>query len=276
MQKVKIVISLFIVTFLVFACTTKGVKKPSFDYCGREVTLSKDIIQGTLGKPVQLTNTFSSEDSEVIACLTCRNLTGEHGLRWEWYDPDGDLYLTTGNYPLSTASGKYRREVTAWHKLSIKGEKAANLTGDWLVKVFFDGVPLASKSFKIEERYDLMKIIKNMQPVAEDKNKYAFIIGIEKYGDTVPAALYAKRDALLMKEYFKRLYGVPVGNIFTLINEEATLARIKDYIVGKDKLRPRLAPKDTLYVYYSGHGGAEGSKEQPPVAYLIAQDSNPN
>lgn len=268
-----------ILSFLLFSCyITKEVKKlPSFDNCEGKVILAKGVQRDpikNIGTPVETTNTFSTEDNEVAAYLECKNLSGEHKLKWEWYDSNGNLYLSTGDYLLTTAKEKYRKEVKAWHKLSIRGEKVANYPGDWQVKVYFDGELIASRGFKIEREPDLLDIVKSVPPIPSDKNKWALIVGIEKYTETIPA-LFAERDAILMKEFFKKLHGVPDSNIFTLINEKATLGTIKDYIENKLHF---LTFKDTLYFYYSGHGGSERIGTDKPdegIPYLILHDSNP-
>lgn len=236
--------------------------------------LSKGIEKGAIGMPVEPTTTFSTEDKEVIAYLKCSNLTGEHKLRWEWYDPNGKLYLSTGNYPLYTSSGKYVKEATAWHRLAIRDEKATGYPGDWRVEVYLDGERMVSQNFKIEGKPDLINVVRNAPQSPADKNKWAFIIGIEKYGKAVPA-LFAERDASLMKEYFVKFYGVPEDHIITLLNEKATLGNIKDAV--EDSLQ-FLTPENTLYFYYSGHGAAKRISEYRPdegIPYLLPHDGNP-
>ena len=116
-----------------------------------DLTLSKEIeVDAFSAVPKNPTTTFSAKDREVFAFLKLENLWGVHTLRWEWLEPDGNLYYSTEDYPIKSAEGKYLREITAWHKLSIRGEEAGNLAGDWTVKIFFDKEVLASKNFRIE------------------------------------------------------------------------------------------------------------------------------
>lgn len=253
-------------SFLLFACsTTVEVKKPLPFDCVKNITLSKGIEKGAIGMPVEPTTTFSTEDKEVIAYLKCSNLTGEHKLRWEWYDPNGKLYLSTGNYPLYTSSGKYVKEATAWHRLSISGEKAVNYSGDWQVKVYLDGDTIASKGFTIEV-IDIDKPPKTAQmPNPKD---WGLIIGIESYAN-LPSVDYAKRDAHTVKEYFKRVLGVPEENIISLLDSKATKSQIEGYLKS---YIPKNVDNDTnLYVYFAGHGIPDIEKGD---AYLVPYDGD--
>ena len=150
-MKKRRILSLFLVLslFLLSCSSTREIIKPpdlKFVY----MTLSKEIEVETFNAiPKNPTTFFSPKDREVVAFLKLENLWGVHTLRWDWLEPDGNLYYSTGDYPIRSAEGKYLREVAVWHKLSIRGEAAENLMGDWTVKVFFDKEVLASKNFRI-------------------------------------------------------------------------------------------------------------------------------
>ena len=156
MRKSKASFILLILPLFIFACSsTKQVqKKPPSKFTG--VTLSKGVDDtGTIGIPLEPTTTFSTQDDEVIAHLKFENISGKHKLRWDWYDPNGNLYYSTGNFPVMTSRGKYVREATAWHRLSIQGDKAANYPGEWEVKVYFDDELLESKRFVMKAITDV-------------------------------------------------------------------------------------------------------------------------
>jgi hypothetical protein len=52
------------------------------------------------------------------------------------------------------------------------------------------------------------------------------IIGIENY-NSLPNVKFTRKDALIIKDYFVRLLGEPEENIISLIDSEATKARIE-------------------------------------------------
>ena len=99
-------------------------------------------------------------------------------------------------------------------------------------------------------------------------NAWALIIGIENYA-SIPSVDYAKKDALMVKEYFIKIFGVPEENIITLFDSDATKARLEGFL--KNYI-PKNVVKDTiLYVYFAGHGAPDIEKGD---AYLIAYDSD--
>jgi hypothetical protein len=138
------------VVFLIMACSTGSptIIKPAVTFLG--ITLSKAVDkQGDMAVPVNSTTTFSSSEKEAIAIVAIKNLHYRISLRWEWYSPDGNLYCSTGNVPVKISKKKYIREFTAWHAMTIKGDKAGTLPGAWTVKVFMDDEYLDLKRFNI-------------------------------------------------------------------------------------------------------------------------------
>ena len=203
MNKLKAASIFLLLPFFIFACgSTKEVKKPP-RLAFEEPILSKGIdYKGNKGIPINPTTTFSAEDPKVIASLNLENLSGKHTIRWDWHDPNGNLYHSTGNYPIESSKGKYIKDATAWHRVSIRGEKAADYPGDWKVNIYLDKEFIASKMFKIisEINVDELSVIaKKPNP-----NDWALIIGIENYA-SLPSVDYAKKDALMVKEYFIKI-----------------------------------------------------------------------
>lgn len=151
MNKFRQALIFLILPFFAFACSsTREIKKlPQFSF--EDPILSKAIDdKATKAIPLKRTTKFSTKDPQVIASLKLKSLSERHTLRFDWYDPDGNRYYSTGNRPIEVSRGKYLRELTAWHKLSISGEKAENYPGDWKVNIYLDNDFIASKSFKIE------------------------------------------------------------------------------------------------------------------------------
>jgi len=145
MKGFRALLVLLALAFLLFACACA----PRTRFV--EATISKGINKGTIAESVEPTSTFSTDDPEVIAHIKLENLSGKHNLKWEWYDPNGDLYYSTGNHTLRVTEGKYHKFATAWNKLFVRGEKAADLLGDWQVKLYLDNDLHASKNFRIDK-----------------------------------------------------------------------------------------------------------------------------
>lgn len=238
----------------------------------REISLNKALLakdvtnRQTDSIPEEETTVFSPEDPQALMWLKLDEVAGRHTLRWEWYDPYGKLYLTTGDYKVNT-DGKYRPYNTSWHKMAIKGEKAANLPGKWRVKVFLDERPVVSREFEIKNSFNL-KGIGQAKKVKSDRHKWAVVIGVERYRKTA-SVQFAEKDARTMRDYLTNYLGVPEENTISLINEMATKAEIE--VMIKDRLRGLMREGDTLYLYYAGHGIP--ADETP---YLLPHDGDPD
>jgi hypothetical protein len=132
------------------ACSagSSAITKPAVTFLG--VTLSKAVDKkGETAISVAPTTTFSINDKQAIALLAIKNLHFQIRLRWEWYGPDGALYYSTGNVPVKISKNKYIREFSAWHAMTIKGDKASTMPGAWIVKVYMDDEYLDMKKFDI-------------------------------------------------------------------------------------------------------------------------------
>ena len=140
---------LIVISLLLIGCSTARQVRylPSPTLTGSTLSRGIDIKDNT-AIPLNPTLTFSTEDREVIASVKLTNLTGRHLLRWDWIDPEGKLYYSTDDYPLNTPEGKYKEEVSVWHRLSIKGDRVSNYPGDWQVNVYLDDSLIVSKDFK--------------------------------------------------------------------------------------------------------------------------------
>lgn len=128
-MRIIMVISSLLSVCMAGCTTTRTPLPPNFDYCGYTVTLT-DFYK----RPVV---TVDSDDRKIIANIVCRNLTGGHSIRWDWYSPDGKLYVSKST-DIHTTDGTFSKQVDAWHALNIKGDKAESLPGRWRVKVFVD------------------------------------------------------------------------------------------------------------------------------------------
>ncbi len=221
---------------------------------------------GEVAVPIEPTTAFSTDDEQVVAFIRLENVYGRHRLRWEWYSPDGSLYYQTGDYPLEVSPGKYRKEVSLWHSISVKGEEASRKPGDWIVKVFLDDALVFFKQFTISAvEVDIDRVPRKVFP--PDPRKWGLIIGIENYS-VLPKVEYAKHDALTVREYFINVLGVPEENVITLLDNRATRSQIEGFL--KNYLKKNINGKDTmLYVYYAGHGFPDVEER---TAYLLPYD----
>jgi len=257
-----------VVIIFIFSCTSaqKKLNKPAVKL--HELTLSKSISkQSTMALPLNPTTIFTSQDTEVFALLKFENLSGKHRLKWDWYKPNGDLYLSTGNFPLTVSKGKYLKHATTWHSLVLKGDDAVNYPGTWQVKVSVDGEQVDSKSFSLAAKTSLVNLPKGRAPEPYPSD-WGLIIGIQKYAH-LPSVNYAEKDALIMREYYRRILRIPEENIIMLIGSDATRARMQGYL---EKYIPSNVGSDTtLYVYFAGHG-AHGIETGDP--YLIPYDGD--
>jgi hypothetical protein len=265
------IVTAFIVmgcTFVFVACASQQTAENAPPQKLEGIVLAKGIDHaGVLGIPLGETTDFTVEDGQVAAMLTFENFSGSHDIRWEWIDPDGQVYISTGNYPLEAGKGKYLPKVTVSHHISIKDEEAAEIPGQWSVDIFVDDEMIASKSFFVDTVADPILLPPGVaaRPYPED---WGLIIGIEAY-HRLPNVEYARKDALIVQDYFNRILGVPQENIIMLIDGDATKASIEGYL--KNYIPTNVGKDTTLYVYFAGHG-MPGAKEGEP--YLVPYDAD--
>ncbi len=117
--------------------------------------------------------------------------------------------------------------------------------------------------------------VDNDIPEAARKRPYAVgvVIGITEYANPdVPNVDYAKRDALLVREYFIHTLGIQDENIIIALDQDATKATFHRIFEGQlqNYLRPGVSE---VFVYYSGHGAPELKNSS---AYFLPYDAHPN
>jgi len=272
MKNIKEAFIFLILPLFIFACaSTKEIKKPP-QLTFEEPILSKGIeYKGTKGIPLNPSTTFSTEDPTVIASLKLRNLSEKHTLRWDWYDPSGNLYSSTGNYPIKASKGKYLREATAWHKLSIQGERAANYPGDWRVNIYLDKQFITSKAFEIKPAPSLYAMPpKKSLP---KRKSFAVVIGLSKYLHAGKSGLtnlpFADDDAREFRDTLLAL-GWDDDHIKCLINKEATQ---RDITISLESWLTKAGPDDLIVLFWAGHGFPD--PEDPEKVYFACYDTDP-
>lgn len=87
---------------------------------------------------------------------------------------------------------------------------------------------------------------------------HAMIMAIGAYHEPIPQLGGVKFDTETAKEIAHRM-GVPDSNIRVYQNEELTLPGMRKAF---DDLEARVQPDDQVFIYYSGHGGRQISREE--------------
>jgi hypothetical protein len=257
-----------LIPLLLLACATTAPKegKPKLRHVN--TTLAKGVREKReIAIPVEPTVHFSTKDEKVVAHLEFANLSGSCKLRWDWFSPDGALYLSSGDFPVDIAKDRFVQQATVWHDLNIKGDRAATLTGEWVLKVFYNNDLVDTRSFHLNPSSERIAIPEGVSRKPYPKD-WGLIIGIENYAH-LPKVEFARKDALIVRDYFERILGVPEENIVLLLDSDATKARIEGFL--QQYLPANLAPETTLYVYFAGHGAPDIDKGQP---YLVPFDGD--
>ena len=100
---------------------------------------------------------------------------------------------------------------------------------------------------------------------------FAMVMGISNYKFVRPLT-YADKDAEMFRDFLKSPAGGKLGddNIYTLLNEQATLANF--YTKGFAWLKAKKLQKgDRLFIYLSGHGDAIDEDQ----FFYLTYDCNP-
>lgn len=103
----------------------------------------------------------------------------------------------------------------------------------------------------------------------EDSNKYAVVVGIEKYSE-IPEASYAEKDASAVKDHLIAM-GFPQRNIILLTGQRATRTGIAKNL--ETWLPNNINQNSTVLFYYSGHGAPDPASGE---AYIVPFDGDPN
>ncbi len=101
----------------------------------------------------------------------------------------------------------------------------------------------------------------------EFKRSIAVILGVDKYGNSIPTLRTAVSDATTLAGLLKNEHGYEV---WLRCNEDVSLERITELL--NEELPARVSSSDRLLFYFAGHGIAINGDEGP-VGYLIPQDA---
>jgi uncharacterized caspase-like protein len=116
----------------------------------------------------------------------------------------------------------------------------------------------------------------NVTRIADRGKIWAVVVGISQYKAVQPLR-YADKDALAFYDYLTQHIGIPKEQITLLVNEHATLTSLKRTL-GTD-LKRKAGEKDTVIVYYAGHGAPEADSsagdDDGLEKYIVPYDADP-
>ena len=201
--------------------------------------------------------------------------------------PDG-AQVTADRVQLigAVASGK----GVAWVDVKVNGQVLARRQGRGM-----SGPVTESENLELSERVMLREGRNEIVVTAYDRDNlattrtviitravergkiHAVVIGISKYKG-IRSLRFADRDAAAFADYLRTNVGVPQENITLLLNDQATLVRIKS-VLGTD-LKRKASQQDTVIIYYAGHGAPEtdatSQDEDGLEKYIVPYDGDPN
>ncbi|MBU0991698.1 MAG: caspase family protein [Proteobacteria bacterium] len=185
--------------------------------------------------PRDVTDIFTSDDSEIVSHIRYADLSGNHNFKWEWCTPDGALYYVTKKHPVKTSDHTYVKQGTSWHKLPVSDLMKQNSAGRWKVNIFFDDALVASDFFEFKTNSGNPGF-GNYHALVIGNNKYSFLQDLNT----------AENDARKVESVLKDLYGFRTT---LLINTNRS-----DIMLSLNKLRDSLTEDDNLLIFYAGHG----------------------
>jgi len=105
---------------------------------------------------------------------------------------------------------------------------------------------------------------------------WAVIIGINQYHN-LPSLKYAVNDAREVYRYMIEVNRVPKDHIWLLLDEDATLDRIRSAL--GTQLRRKAGKEDMVIVYLAGHGATEKDASSPDgdglEKYILPHNADP-
>lgn len=112
--------------------------------------------------------------------------------------------------------------------------------------------------------------------IADRGKIWAVVVGISRYKAVQPLR-YADKDALAFHEYLAKTLGIPNDQTTLLLNEQATLTNLKRTL--GTELKRKAGEKDTVIVYYAGHGAPEADAsagdDDGLEKYIVPYDADP-
>ncbi|MBW1672812.1 MAG: caspase family protein [Deltaproteobacteria bacterium] len=112
--------------------------------------------------------------------------------------------------------------------------------------------------------------------VERRKNIWAVVIGINNYPN-IRKLKYAVNDAKLFYNHLVKYNQIPAENVNLLINQEATLTKLRSML--GTHLKNRAGKEDMVIIFFAGHGATEKDVMSPDgdglEKYLLPYDADP-
>jgi hypothetical protein len=112
--------------------------------------------------------------------------------------------------------------------------------------------------------------------VERRKKIWAVVIGINSYSN-IRTLKYAVNDARLFYNHLVKYNQIPAENVKLLINQEATLTRLRSTL--GTHLKNRAGKDDMVIIFFAGHGATEKDAMSPDgdglEKYLLPYDADP-
>ena len=170
------------------------------------------------------------------------------------FSPDGKRLVAAGN------AGKMR----LWDVGFLQLGKPAEYDFGKESEDFQPPVTLSKEVPELAEKHD---------------NRFALIIGNETY-DRYQRSLtpdqnviYARADALMMREYFAKTLGIPERNI--ILEDDATSAQMEQAFNRLAAIGNSYGPEAELFVFYAGHGTPQTAEHPASLLPVDVSATNP-
>jgi len=195
-----ILVMFFWMTHLTGCSSNTAAVNPSPAFSMPNNAITNDVDQSYPEKAFTNPKSDIANTDEYVASVTeFKGLTGSNEVRWDWFDHQGKLYYSTGNHPVSSSGGKTATDGIAWHKISVKGDRAESLEGKWHVDVYVNDTLYKSNSFYISKKTESVFVDVNVnvpRTAMKNPDAVAVVIGNKNYWHKdVPEVKYAIRDA---------------------------------------------------------------------------------
>lgn len=139
----------FIVMVLIFTSLSEKAFCQTFD-----LQLCSSVNTSTY-EPLETKDSFNVNEKFITSFITIKDISGGTKIRFQWIDPDGNIYREAMGDVLTLPPGKIYPEFKAWNSIILRTNRAAWFPGTWTVKVFLNDKEIASRNFTIEQTEQL-------------------------------------------------------------------------------------------------------------------------